>query len=169
MVKTLLKMSMFLVFLSLLSVSGCDNRKNNVPQELGGLTLFKVVKGDEADNFVNKMHGKKLDVKKNLIAYYGSENSKNVLYISVYEKNSDAKVDLQSMATKMAKGTAVFTPLKFDKMDNGVRFRTEGMGLVHYFYRVDNILIWWQVEPDKSDSTTNELFNFKFDPEISGP
>ena len=163
MVKILLKNSAFILFLSLLSVFGCVNGKdNNIPQELGGLELFKVVRGDEADDFVNKMHGKKLGVKKNLIAYYGSNNSRNILYISVYEKVEEAKADLQSMAIKMAQGTAVFTPLKFDKMEDGVRFRTEGMGLIHYFYRVDNILIWWQVEPDKADSTTSDLFNFRF-------
>jgi len=163
MIKILLKNSAFILFLSLLSVFGCVNGKdNNIPQELGELELFNVVRGNEADDFVNKMHGKKLDVKKNLIAYYGSKNSRNVLYISVYEKVEEAKADLQSMAIKMAQGTAVFTPLKFDKMENGARFHTEGMGLVHYFYRVDNILIWWQVEPDKADSTISDLFNFKF-------
>ena len=162
MVKIFLKNSAFILFLSLLSVFGCVNGKDdNIPQELGGLELFKVVRGDEADDFVNKMHGKKLDVKKNLIAYYGSKNTRNVLYISVYDKVEKAKADLQSMAIKMAQGTAVFTPLKFDKMEDGVRFSTEGMGLIHYFYRVDKILIWWQVEPDKADSTTSDLFNFK--------
>ena len=168
MVKILLKNSAFPFFLSLLAVFGCVNGKNNIPQELGGLELFRVVRGDEADDFVNKMHGKKLGVKKNLIAYYGSKNSRNVLYISVYEEVEEAKADLQSMAIKMVKGTAVFTPLKFNKMGDGVRFRTEGMGLIHCFYRVDNMLIWWQVEPDKFDSTTNDLFNFKFVPEING-
>ncbi|RZB30396.1 MAG: hypothetical protein SRB1_02676 [Desulfobacteraceae bacterium Eth-SRB1] len=161
MVKLFLKNSAFILFLSLLSVVGCVKGKDdNIPQKLGGLELLKVVRGDEADDFVNKMHGKKLGVKKNLIAYYGSKNSRNILYISVYEKAEEAKADLQSMAIKMAQGTAVFTPLKFDKMENGVRFRTEGMGLIHYFYRVDNILIWWQVEPDKADSTISDLFNF---------
>jgi hypothetical protein len=47
-------------------------------------------------------------------------------------------------------------------MGDNVRFRTEGMGLVHYFYRVDNILIWWQVEPGKAESTYKELLDFDF-------
>ena len=66
------------------------------------------------------------------------------------------------MAMKMAKETTVFIPLSFDNMGERVRFRTEGMGLIHYFYRDDNILIWWQVEPDKEKSTSKNLFDFDF-------
>jgi hypothetical protein len=36
------------------------------------------------------------------------------------------------------------------------------MGLKHYFYRTDNILIWWQVELDKAEATLNDLFKFDF-------
>jgi hypothetical protein len=36
------------------------------------------------------------------------------------------------------------------------------MGLKHYFYRTDNILIWWQVEVDKAEATYNDLLKFDF-------
>ena len=49
-------------------------------------------------------------------------------------------------------------------MGDNVRFETEGMGHMHYFYRVDNILIWWQVEPDKAEATYNDLLKFDFAP-----
>ena len=66
------------------------------------------------------------------------------------------------MAMKMAGGTWVFAPLSFDEMGENVRFRTEGMGFAHYFYRVDNMLIWWQVAPKKAESTLKTLVNYDF-------
>jgi len=47
-------------------------------------------------------------------------------------------------------------------LSENVHFQTEGMGLKHYFYRIDNILIWWQVEHDKSEATYNDLLSFDF-------
>ena len=108
------------------------------------------------------MHGKKLDDCKNIIAYYGNNHSKNILYVSVYENAEKAKTNLKSMAMKMADGSSVFSPLIHSKMGDSVHFETEGMGLKHYFYRVDNILIWWQVEPDKAEPTYNDLLIFNF-------
>jgi hypothetical protein len=46
--------------------------------------------------------------------------------------------------------------------ENICNFETEGMGLKHYFYRTDNILIWWQVEPDYAETTYNDLLKFDF-------
>jgi len=38
-----------------------------------------------------------------------------------------------------------------------------GMGLKHYFYRMNNMLIWWQVESDKAKATFNDLQHFDFE------
>ncbi len=63
---------------------------------------------------------------------------------------------------KMANGSSVFSQLTHTKMGDSVHFETEGMGLKHYFYRTDNILIWWQVEPDKAVVTNNDLLKYDF-------
>ena len=47
-------------------------------------------------------------------------------------------------------------------MGDKAHFETDGMGLKHYFYRTDNILIWWQVEPDKEEETYKDLLKFDF-------
>jgi len=63
---------------------------------------------------------------------------------------------------KMADGSSVFSPLTYSKMWDSVHFETDGMGLKNYFYRVDNILIWWQVELDKAEATFHDLLKFDF-------
>ena len=149
----------------LLTIPGCtvlDNTAGDLPKNLGNLTLSKVIQGSQADGILHKMHGKELGASLNFIGYYGKEDTGNILYLSIYKDDESAKADLMKMAMKMAGGTRVFAPLTFDEMGDSVRFRTEGMGFTHYFYRIDNILIWWQVAPEKAESTLTALLGHDF-------
>ena len=141
---------------------GTNTNTYCLPPKLGDLNLTKVIQNEKATVIINKMHGKKLDECENSIAYYGDSQSKNILYVSVYENAEKAKTNLKSMAMKMANGSSVFSPLKHGRMGENVHFETEGMGLKHYFYRTDNILIWWQVEPHKAAVTYKDLLGFNF-------
>ena len=143
------------------SCSTVDNF-NYLPQKLGELNLAKVIQNKKAAVIINKMHGKKLDDCKNYIAIYGNNHSKNILYVSVYENAEKAETNIKNMAIKMANGSSVFSPLTHNKIGDKIYFETEGMGLKHYFYRTDNILIWWQVELDKAEATYNDLLKFDF-------
>ena len=139
-----------------------SENNNYLPKNLGELNLFKVIQNEEGTSVIDKMHGKKLDECENFIAHYGSNNSKNILYVSVYEKAEKAEMNIKNMAMKMANGSSVLSPLTHSKMGNNVHFETKGIGFKHYFYRIDNILIWWQVEPDKAEATLNDLLKFDF-------
>ena len=142
-----------------ISCSTGDNSKY-LPQKLGELNLAKVIQNKKATVIINKMHGKKLDDCKNYIAIYGNNHSKNILYVRVYENAERAETNIKNMAIKMANGSSVFSPLTHTKIGDNVYFETAGMGLKHYFYRTDNILIWWQVELDKAEATLNDLLTF---------
>jgi hypothetical protein len=144
-----------------ISCSTGDNSKY-LPQKLGGLNLANVIQNKKAAVIINKMHGKKLDNSKNYIAIYGNNHSKNILYVSVYENAEKAKMNIKNMAMKMANGSSVFSSLTHTKIGNNFYFETEGMGLKHYFYHMDNILIWWQVESDKAEATLHDLLAFDF-------
>jgi hypothetical protein len=148
----------FFIFIS----CSTGNNSKYLPQKLGGLNLAKVIQNKKAAVIINKMHGKKLDDCKNYIAIYGKDHSNNILYVSVYENSEKAEKNIKNMAMKMANGSSVFSPLAHTKIGDFVYFETEGMGLKHYFYRTDNILIWWQVESDKAEVTLHDLLSFDF-------
>ena len=153
-----------LILVGLLTFISCStgNDSKHLPQQLGGLNLTKVIQNQKAAVIINKMHGKKLDDCKNFIGIYGKNHSKNILYVSVYENAEKAETNIKNMAMKMANGSSVFSPLTQSKTGDNVHFEIEGMGLKHYFYRIDNILIWWQVEPDKAEATFHDLLKFDF-------
>ena len=151
----------------IIGLSGCSNKvvenEGGLPGKLADMHLERVIQGDEAAQVIHKMHGKNLGASDNLIGHYGSKADKNTLYLSGYDNKEAAKTDLMNMAMKMQGGTKVFEPLTvIGKMGDSVVFRTEGMGLTHYFYRVENRLIWWQVEPGKAESTYDELVAYDF-------
>ena len=154
-----------LILVGLLTFISCStgNDSKNFPQQLGDLNLTKVIQNQKAAVIINKMHGKKLDDCKNFIGIYGENHSKNILYVSVYENAEKAETNIKNMAMKMANGSSVFSPLTQSKTGDNVHFEIEGMGLKHYFYRIDNILIWWQVEPDKAEATFHDLLKFDFE------
>jgi len=151
-----------LFVLSFFVLTSCSNGNDYLPKKLGDLTLTKIIQNEKATRIINKMHGKRLDGSDNFIAYYGRKKSGNMLYVTVYKNAERAKTDLISMAMKMAEGTQVFSPLTSVKMGDNAHFQTAGMGFTHYFYRFDNILIWWQVQPGKAESTYHDLINFDF-------
>lgn len=161
MIKKMILGISFSILIVILGFTDGRGKAIDLPVKLGNLSLFKVVEKEEAHDIVNKMHGKTLGALENIIAHYG-EGERNILYISIFQDAERAKADLMNMAMKMARGTAVFTPLSFDNMGENVHFRTEGMGLIHYFYRDDNILIWLQVEPEEEKPTSKDLFDFDF-------
>ena len=172
MVKKRFRNIFVLILAGLLSFISCstDNNSKYLPQKLGDLSQAKVIQDKKATVIINNMHGKTLDDCKNYIAYYGSNDSKNILYVSVYESAEKAKANIMNMAMKISSGSSVFSPLTYSGMGHetssgmghDAHFETEGMGLKHYFYRTDNILIWWQVEPDKAETTYNDLLKFDF-------
>jgi hypothetical protein len=153
------------VFFSVFLFISCSNDNQShqyFPEKLGDLSLAKITQNQDATKIINKMHGKNLDESDNFIAHYGGNNSRNILYVSVYENDEKAKTNLMRMAMKMANNPSVFSPLTYDEMAKTVHFQTEGMGFKHYFYRTGNILIWWQVEPDKAEATYEDLRSYDF-------
>lgn len=161
--ETTLKIGPVLAVFFILGIVGCTNRDTDLPSKLGDLKLNKVIRGQEAADIVHKMHRKRLGAVEYIIGYYGILFSKNILYTSLYENADAAKAALIGMAAKMSGGTKVFSPLEtLGKMGDQVTFRTKGMGLVHYFYRDGRILLWWQVEPERAESTYKDLLQSKF-------
>ncbi len=144
------------------TVIGCAGNNDILPRKLGELNLTKVIRGEKATKIMREMHGKELGATEYIIGYYDGDQSGNILYISLFENENAARKDLMDMSIKLAAGTPVFTPLTFKETDGGIYLRTEGMGFVHYFFRSNRTLIWWQVTPEHADSTYRDLLNFDF-------
>ena len=147
---------LFLIFIICFS-SCCDRPRPAVPMlpnSLSRLTLREVVKGVEANKIMYRMHGRLTGSRSNsIIGYYSFNTKKNVLYVTAFENNEQAENVLEKMVSKMKNTAFGFSPPTVVKTDDYTVYRTKGMGLAHFYFRSDNLLIWWQVELDNADTT----------------
>jgi hypothetical protein len=132
-----------------------------LPNSLAGLALSDTVKGAEADKMINRMHGKSTGGSSS-IGYYGSENRKNVLYLTAFENQEQAEQSLAKMISKMANTGFGFTIPTSDKIGNDIIYRSQGMGLSHFFFRRKNLVFWWQTAPHNAKATLADLLDHKF-------
>ena len=134
-----------------------------LPEKIGKLDLRGVEKGVTANKLMYRMHGKITGARSNsVIGYYGADSTKKVLYLSAFEDDTRAEKALKEMSSKIMHTKAGFTPATVDTTGGRVLYRTEGMGLTHFFYRQDNFVVWWQVRPENAEVTLVSLRNFYF-------
>ena len=124
----------------------------HLPKTLGSLDLKGTVAGVKANKFLYRMHGKLTGSQNSIIGYYGHDK-RNALYISAFTDDERAVRALEKMVTKIENSKAGFAPVTVDKKEDTILYQTSGMGLSHFFYRQGNLILWWQVEPEKAEET----------------
>jgi hypothetical protein len=146
----------FILFAFTTGIIACSNKTvppiPALPEVLGDLALKETVVGVKANKFLYRMHGAITGSRNSIIGYY-SLDKKNALYISAFTDNKQATRALEKMVTKIEHSKAGFTPATLDKQKGKSVYRTRGMGLHHFFYRKDNLILWWQAEPERAEET----------------
>ena len=132
-----------------------------LPATLGSFELKDTVVGVKAKKFLYRMHGALTGSQNCIIGYY-SPDKKNALYISAFTDDERAGRALEKMLAKIEHSKAGFTPVTLDKKADKPLYRTRGMGLNHFFYRQGNLILWWQVEPEKAEETLTCLLKENF-------
>ena len=155
----------FILFALTTGIISCSNKTAPpipaLPEVLGDLELKDTVVGVKANKFLYRMHGAITGSRNSIIGYY-SLDKKNALYISVFTDDEQALRALEKMVAKIEHTKAGFTPVTVDKREGRSVYRTEGMGLHHFFYRKDNLILWWQAEPKRAEATLTCLLKGHF-------
>jgi hypothetical protein len=123
------------------------------PAALGSLTLARTIEGVEANKLIYSMHGKANSGSTSAVGYYGDKNSNNVLYISAFMNDEQARRAFDRMLSKMADGPAGFSPPAIRPGPEQNIYETNGSGLKHFFYQRGNNVIWWQAAPGIAEET----------------
>ena len=154
-----------ILFLCLIKLAACSDAVlpalPDLPQMVGSLELKDTVVGVEANKFLYRMHGVVTGARSSIIGYY-SHDKKNALYLSSFENHEQAERALKRMSAKIMNTEAGFTPVTTEVTDGTVFYKTAGMGLNHLFYRQDTFVVWWQVQPDKSEDIFNHAGKVHF-------
>ncbi len=124
-----------------------------LPAAIGSLALARTVEGVEANKLIYNMHGKANSGSTSAVGYYGGADSNNVLYISAFMNDEQARRAFERMLSKMADGPAGFSPPAKRPGPEQDIYETTGSGLKHFFFQKGMTVIWWQAAPGIAEET----------------
>jgi len=146
--------------LVLLLLMGCSKaaKQGLLPETIGQFELAGSMKGEQAKQSVSALHrGIKMDVEEAEIGEYFSGNNKAKLWISRSRSEAEAKLLFGRMTAEISKGTSPFgmpqeTTIKGIKLEE-----LEGMGQKHYYYQVNDEVVWLSVDASLGKETIDDL------------
>jgi len=149
-------MSVFIIFI-ILGISCAKKERITAPERISEKKLVDVISGDEALKIIDKLHGLSVATLENVIAEYG-EDPKDLLYISWYKEEDQAREAFISMISKMMKvENSPFTHIRALPDYEEKVFMSIGMGAIHYIYHSSHYILWLQTYQDIGRELPDEL------------
>ena len=139
---------------------GCTKKENiTVPEKISEKKMTNLISGKEALKVIDKLHGLGVVPEKNIIAEYG-EDPKDLLYISWYKDEDQARNAFISMISKMMEtDEGPFTHIRALPDYEEKVFMSIGMGAIHYIYSSTNYILWLQTYQDIGRELPDELLS----------
>ena len=138
---------------------GCNQSSSPVFQEeIRGLKLVQVITGKDALLAINKLHGKKINVARGMVAFYQGEGEKAIVWVSESACTDDAMQQTEIMIEKMrASKSSPFSD--YEEIErNGVKiYSFEGMGQKHYIFRISKSIYWISANPGTIDELCKSI------------
>lgn len=154
-------MKIFLAFslITILFIS-CSSKKDFLPEEFWGMKLNRKLTGNEAKDFVDRLHFQNVAMEKNEIGFYTGAVGNAAVYITYYDNEKVAEEDFVRMTEKISPENSVFVQGKFETMNNKQIYSCLGMGQVHYVFSHKNLLFWISADPHFSRQFFEEYMSY---------
>lgn len=141
---TILKILVLLFVI--IHIQYCSRKKEILPEKVNDLTLVKTVSGDEAKEFINKLHFKPVTENENVIGYYENLSGSAIVYVTLYPNDKSAIEDFDKMTKKISPENSVFIYPKFFNHQGQRIYQCFGMGMTHYVFALNKKLYWISVD-----------------------
>jgi len=138
------------LILSTVFLGFCSTKQNPIPQSINSFQLSRVIRGEEAKDFVNRLHFNSVTNEKNEIAFYRFKEFESIIYITHYTNELDAYNNLSKMARKISPQNSVFEKGKFLNLKGKNVYKTFGLGQAHFVFTHKKMLFWVSTEKDSS-------------------
>lgn len=129
----------------------------SLPPSLGSLKRAKELRGNEATEIIDKMHGKGVTAKENVIAVYSAADGNAVVYLSVYGSEKEATEARERMAARIRNGNETFGQYQSMTVEGWPVSFCLGLGQAHFFFSHGESLYWLAVDISCSSPTAREL------------
>ena len=117
------------------------------PKTVGALQLVHALRGKEALQAIDRLHGKGLAGTDGYVAHYERDGLVAMLYVSRPALSSMTGAQIEKMATGIRAGKTPFSHLKSSRRNGMTVYSALGEGQIHYFYRRGADVIWLAADP----------------------
>lgn len=122
------------------------------PHELAGLPLAESTTGEEAVHEMMQLHGKDVALLDGYVAHYHGPGAEAVLYVGQAADAAAAASLNERMQALIARGNSPFRGLRALEVGGRRLFGVSGLGAEHYFYQVNDKVVWLQVAGTKPET-----------------
>jgi hypothetical protein len=134
-----------------------------LPRELHDLELVDIRTGDAAAALIGRLHGKDVSPRESYVGYYGPPEMRGVLYLSRFNDEQTAQLQLAAMADRIASGSAGFGHHTQFVIGETVVHSVFGFDQVHYFFAEKTDLTWLSMPPPVARAGLAELLEVELD------
>ena len=117
------------------------------PNTMGALQLIHALRGKEALQAIDRLHGKGIAGTDGYVAHYERGGLVAMLYVSRPARSSTTGAQIEKMATGIRAGKTPFSHLKSSERNGTTVYSALGEGQIHYFYRRGADVIWLAADP----------------------
>ena len=134
--------SIIFILLATLLHFCCSREVIYFPSQLMSCHLEKKLTGNEAREWVDKIHGKEVTPPESEIGFYQGEKGPIILYVSGYQTVELAGKEFLRMIEKISPQNSIFTRGSLIELAGTKIYRCFGMGQTHFVFTHQKKLIW---------------------------
>ncbi len=118
------------------------------PERLAGLALAHAVRGKDALQAIDRLHGKALAGAQAYVAHYEKDSVVAMLYVARPARASATRTQVETMAAGIGTGKTPFFHLKCQERGGTTVYSALGEGRIHYFFSRGADVVWLAADPD---------------------
>ena len=128
---------------------GCNQSPSTVFQkEIRGLKLVQLITGKDALHAINKLHGKKINVARGMVAFYQGKGEKATVWVSESFSTDAAIQQTEIMIEKIRSSKrSPFSDYEEIGQDGVKIYSFKGIGQEHYIFRINKSIYWITANP----------------------
>ena len=131
------------------------------PKTVGALQLIHALRGKEALQAIDRLHGKGITATDGYVAHYERNSLVAMLYVSRPARSTMTGAQIEKMVTGISTGRTPFSHLKSSKRNGTTVYSALGQGQIHYFYSRGADVIWIAADPPVAKEVVEDLLQRK--------
>ena len=145
----------FIVFLAY----SCSKAPDFLPTSILSFKLTKKISGNEAKNYLNRLHYESVIDVESEIGFYEKTNGTAIIYISHYKNKDSTKNIFDSMTKKISDRNSLYSQSGFINI-NGIKvYKTFSRGQTHFVFMLNTTLFWVSVDNESAENFIKDYLN----------